>query len=160
MKSSTIKNKYFLTIIGIVLVIIVGFIITRVTSQQDAKTNGEGSTLPEIEAIPTVDDSVKVKLVPDKLIQRLTLTITGIPDGVKSFEYTLTYEKIQDGEKVLDGAYNKVEFDGEEPYEDVIVLGTESKGAYTYHRGVESATLSIKFDGTKGPSLYENTFEF
>lgn len=139
----------------IVAVLVGGFILLGGSKGKNTSTNGD-EVLPQSEALPTVDSSVKVELVADRARREVTLSVSNIPAGTDSIEYELSY----DAEGGLPkGVIGTIEVDGKKSIERDITLGTCSSGTCVYDKGVTSIKVSLRFQSSKGASIFEKEFD-
>ncbi|MBP9816128.1 hypothetical protein KBD09_02740 [Candidatus Woesebacteria bacterium] len=154
------KNKNMLIVVAVlVLLVAVGFFFVRGNGTNKADEEANEEVLPDIEILPTVADTVIVKITSDAKKQEASLNITGVPEGTESIEYELSYDADIDGEKVPKGVIGTIEFDGKEPVKRQITLGTCSSGTCKYDKGIASIKASLKFTGSYGGQLFEGEFE-
>jgi len=156
----TEQNKKMLMVAAVVLLVFgVGFFLVRGNGSNKADEEANEEVLPDIEILPTVADTVIVKITSDAKKQEASLNITGVPEGTESIEYELSYDADIDGEKVPKGVIGTIEFDGKEPVKRQITLGTCSSGTCKYDKGITSIKASLKFTGSYGGQLFEGEFE-
>lgn len=156
----TEQNKKMLMVAAVVLLVFgVGFFLVRGNGSNKADEEANEEVLPDIEVLPTVADTVKVKITSDAKKQEASLSVTGVPEGTESIEYELSYDADIDGEKVPKGVIGTIEFDGKEPVKRQITLGTCSSGTCKYDKGIASIKASLKFTGSYGGQLFEGEFE-
>jgi len=156
----TEQNKKMLMVAAVVLLVFgVGFFLVRGNGSNKADEEANEEVLPDIEVLPTVADTVKVKITSDAKKQEASLSVTGVPEGTESIEYELSYDADIDGEKVPKGVIGTIEFDGKEPVKRQITLGTCSSGTCKYDKGITSIKASLKFTGSYGGQLFEGEFE-
>ncbi|NTU46579.1 hypothetical protein HGA88_03050 [Candidatus Roizmanbacteria bacterium] len=150
------NKKYLYPAIGgvIVFIIVVGIILTskpRTTAQNNSAIQ------PTVEAIPTVDASVKVSLSADAAKKEVTLSIQGIPASTAKIEYELSYQAMGKGSQGAIG--NATLTGGETEYQKKITLGTCSSGTCVYHTVEGPVSLSLKFSGSYGEKLFQKDFQ-
>ena len=155
------KNKNALIVGGIVLVlIVVGIVATKFNGADKKNASGNDSILPEIEAIPTVDSSVKVELTADKLQHEATLTVTDFPAGTTTIEYSLSYDATVEGETVPKGVIGTLDIEGTgSSVTKAITLGTCSSGTCKYDIISGKVSVELKFTGDYGAKLYQGQFD-
>lgn len=152
------KNMLFVGAV-LVLLVFVGLFVTQTKKSVASKdkTSNE-NVLPDVEILPTVDSTVKVDLKADAKKQEVNLTVNDVPSGTESIEYELSYDADVDGEHVPKGVIGTIEFDGKEPVERKITLGTCSSGTCKYDKGVSKIKAALKFTGSYGSQLFEEEF--
>lgn len=142
----------------IFLVVVGGVIILKLLSKPTQKAVDEKEDiLPQVEIIPTVDQSVKISLIPNKAKNEVTLSITNFPKGTKTFEYSLSYE-VADGTIQGTETTEPVKLGEEISYKKTILLGTESSGHRVYHEVVGGISVEIKFTGDYGQRIFQKEF--
>ncbi len=167
MESSTMKNKnnkiLLYGVIGFVVVLILGSLLFR---KSNTNTDDTTQVLPSSqEVLPTINPSTKVALVADSKKQNVTFTVDNIPSDVTSIEYEMVYEhdltkrdiaEGAEGTRKEDAAIGTLDVDGKN-LTKTLKLGTCS-ATCTYHLGVETVRLSLKFLGGNTPSMFEKEF--
>ncbi|OGK31699.1 hypothetical protein A3D08_00520 [Candidatus Roizmanbacteria bacterium RIFCSPHIGHO2_02_FULL_43_11] len=164
MNMDALKNKN-VVITGVVIIALIasGVLLTQLNKDgSETKVKRDQTILPEIEAIPTVDASVKVELKQVVPMKEVNLIVTNVPEGTESIDYSITYDAEVDGEIVPKGAIGSLDVDTKKwtaKNSRVIILGTESSGAKKYDKVVGAATVELKFQGSYGAKLYKGEFE-
>lgn len=119
------KNKNTVIVIVVLIVLVaVGMFITKGKGATSSDKEENENVLPDVEILPTVADTVKVKITSDSKKQEASLSVDGVPQGTSSIEYELSYDAEIDGQKVPKGVIGTIEFDGKEPVKRQITLGT------------------------------------
>lgn len=166
-----IKQKKILSstiVFGILLVFIVVFVFVNNSSKTGKQTQENTQTteedeltledLQESEVQPTVDSSVKVDLEAQNYNREVILTISGIPNETENIEYELSYFAKGDLPK---GAIGNIDLASEKVKNSLtrtITLGTCSSGTCVYDEGVESVTVTLKFNGSYGARLFKKEY--
>lgn len=158
------KNKQMIIVVGIILLLIVGgvFLTRGSGSGRDGSGNDADSTLPNVEELPSVDDSVGVELEQVLKGKEVNIVVTDYPKGTTEINYTITYNALKDGKKVSRGARGKLVLDNKEKSavnEKVIVLGTQSGKNKTYDDVDGPIRIDLRFEGDYGAQLYQGEFE-
>lgn len=157
---SSMNSKTMYIIGGVIVVIIIGFVSFIMVRGDKQETPAEIKKAPtQEEIIPTVDASVKVKIVPHLEKKKFDLVVSGIPDSTTTLEYELTYQTAKGG---LPGYSSAIDIEsGQDTYEKKdFLLGTCSTGgACTYDEVVGPLKVTIKFTGSYGEKLFEKDFE-
>ena len=149
--------KKTLIIISIVILVLFfsGFFLIRGTNSGKNVKEPEVTIEPTV-ILPTISEDIKVDLSGKNSNRIVILKISGLSDDLLSIEYELTYTT---GAGLVKGALGKIVLKGEkEIIRDDIVLGTCSSGRCVYDEGVDSITLSLKFNSQKGSSVFQKTF--
>jgi hypothetical protein len=141
-------------IIAVVAVIMIGVLITVVVANRKSNNAGkENTTSEEAGILPTVDASVKVGLEGKNNNRAVALTISGVPNGTTSIEYSLSYDTEGQG---LQGIIGTIEMkDGEDSYTTTRELGTCSSGACVYHDVSGPVKVELKFNGSYGEKIFD-----
>ena len=146
-------KKIIIVAFAVIILIMVAVII-RGKSAPDSETE-EIIPTPTI-ILPTISSDVQVELLPLSNNQAVALTIKKIPTDVKTIEYELTYTT---GAGLPRGVLGKMTLKGEkEITRDDIVLGTCSSGRCVYDTGVTLINLTLKFNSSKGSSIFQKTY--
>jgi len=147
------KTKVILGIFLLVFVLALGgFFLFR-----GEKTEEEvlPTPAPRVFVETTLAERPFVSLTPSSDGHWLTIEVSRIQDA-EELEYELTYET---SEGLTQGAVGgPFSLEGKETYEKKILLGTESRGHYRYHEGVDRGSLMIRLDGGKGPRKFTSDF--
>lgn len=147
------KNPVVFIVIGVVVLSLVVFLITR------NKKNGNNTTVeatPTEMLIPTVDSSVKASLESLSGNKEVMLKMSGLPKGTSSVDYELSYQTAQQGLQGVIGTVTVEE--GNSEYEKKLTLGTCSSGSCVYHQVVGKIKLTLKFNGDYGEKIFEKEF--
>jgi hypothetical protein len=148
-------KKFIIITVGILAVLLI-IVISKSFLFKKTEPVAESVPTPSV-ALPTVTDDVKIDLSAINNNRVVKLKISGIPKGVGSIEYELTY---QTDEGLPRGVLGTIKLDGEREIErDDIVLGTCSSGKCVYDTGVKAVTLSLKFNSEKGPMVFRREYE-
>lgn len=154
-----LKNKKLIGVFIVIIISIVGFVGVQISSKggrkQETETKKE-NVLPEGAEIPKVPKSVKVDIETVERGREILLSISGIPEGTEEIEYELSYLASGDLPK---GVIGTIKVSGSQSVERQITLGTCSSGRCVYDEGVESISVSLKFNGDYGSKLFEKEFE-
>jgi len=151
------KNKQIIIVAVIVLVVLVGGFLLTNGSKKTTSTQQTQDVLPNEDVLPTVDASVQVELVADRLKREVTLSISGVPEGTDDVEYEMSY--IADG-NLPKGVIGNIETNGKLTIEKAgITLGTCSSGACIYDKGVKKVQVNLKFNGSYGAKIFEKEFD-
>jgi hypothetical protein len=154
------KNKNMLIVVVVLILLAgVGFFMMNGRSGNQGTKDADEEVLPDVEVLPTVADTVKVDITADAKKQEASVSVKGVPKGTESIEYELSYDAEVDGEKVPKGVIGTIEFDGKEPVQRKVTLGTCSSGTCKYDKGITSIKASLKFSGSYGAQLFEGEFE-
>jgi hypothetical protein len=131
----------FLFILGIAVLGVVFFFITRSTD--------ETGSPDEVENIPEVvlEDRPIVSLIPNEDGHWLKLVIEKFKIPAASLDYELLYS-LPDGR--TQGVPGTIALKDETSIERNLLLGSESSGKFRYDEGVEEGTLTLRFRDEKG----------
>lgn len=144
-----LSRKTMMILGGVLLVIFLlsgyWFLIGRNTTISDKNEE----ITPSETVIPTIDSSVKVDLTALNGKKEVLLSVVGIPRGISSLEYILSYETTEGG---LQGVNSIAEITGSD-FEKKITLGTCSSGTCTYHSLKNKIKVELLFKGD-GPDKY------
>lgn len=123
--------------VGIVIMIIVGFLILKNKPSSEIENDEDVSLLElDIKQMPFVS------LTPDLEGHYLKLKIDNINiSGAKTLEYNLLY---QTKDNITQGVPGTIELTGNS-YETDLLLGSESSGKFRYDEGVKSGSISLSF---------------
>ncbi len=143
-------------IVGISILIVIGGVIlfTRSSSKPTPKT--ADTNVPE-DVLPTADPSINVdaKLQPDG--HTVILTIKNIASDISSIEYEFSYTTGA-GLPKGDLSGHPIDLNGKSEFSREILLGTCSRGKCVYDEGVKTVSLVVKFNGSKGTSVFQKDF--
>jgi hypothetical protein len=147
--------KKLLVVLPIILII--GIILFFVMKSKPQMSNEIADETPTpAEALPTISDNIKVELTGKQDNKVMVLSVQGLTQDIESIDYELTYNT---GAGLPRGVLGKIVTDGEKSItRDDIVLGTCSSGKCVYDVGVTSVDLSLKFNSSKGPSVFRKTY--
>lgn len=140
------------------LLVIIGslFLIARIAYQSAFKEEEVDLIPTPTVVLPTISDNIIVDLQAKAGRQSVVLRISGLTSDIKSIEYELTY---MTGAGLARGVLGKINLTGEkEIIRDDIVLGTCSSGKCVYDTGVTEVKLSLKFNTTEGPRVFQKTY--
>lgn len=159
------QNKKLLIGVIILAVVIIGGIGAYVVLGMNSgggkvDENGEESLVDESAKTVTADE-IGLTLTPTQNNQVLMMEITKL-DGIKSIDYEVSYDALENGEVVPRGAIGFIELAGESTIERKIDLGTCSRNICKYDKGVENVKVVLRInyaDGTTGALEEEVTLE-
>lgn len=144
-------------IVGIIVIIVIaglGLGASKFISSSK-KPDPEITPTPTV-VLPTISDSIVVKLTSKNSNRVLELKIKGLNSDVKFVEYEITYLT---GSGLPRGVLGKINTSGEsELTRDDIVLGTCSSGKCVYDQGVTKVDLSLKFNSSGGSSVFQKSY--
>ncbi len=149
------QKKILITVFVILVLLLILFL--GFFQKKKPKNPEITQAIPTEATIPTVDSSVQVELLPKIIGKEVLLKVSNIPNGTKSFEYSLSYETKQQGIQGVIGTVNLTE--NETSYEKQLTLGTCSSGHCVYHDVVGSINLSLKFIGDYGEKIFEKDYQ-
>jgi hypothetical protein len=146
-----------------VVVIVVTLVVSQLTQRpQMPKPPQKASVLTdgELDVIPTVSESVKVRLENVQKGKEIRLVIDGVPPSTNAIEYEITYPT---DEKEAEGLFGSVTpEDGENEFgkrfERQITVGTCSRNVCRYHTVTGPYQVTVKFEGAYGARLYQGQF--
>jgi len=142
-------------IVVAIVIILIGVAIAIRPRYSDKNKVEEIIPTPSV-VLPTISDNIKVDLTANAANTAVTLKINGIPSGIESIEYELTY--LTEG-SLPRGVLGKIPMAGEtEVVRDDVVLGTCSSGKCVYDKGVTSIDLTLKFNSPTGASVFKKTY--
>lgn len=163
-----LKNKTFIAVASAVLILIIVFVIFMVRNKDKSNAQLE-EQLTNMEAIPTVDASVKVSLTQGTKKGEVILTIDKAPQGTRGIEYQLTYDAVsrEEGSIVPRGVIGTCaqQFGASGTWtcqqpnnKEAITLGTCSSGTCVYDNIKGSINVQLKFTGSYGDKIFEKNF--
>ena len=157
------KNKNISITVGvIVLIVIIGFIVTGGFGSKEASNEDEKeSILPQVEVIPTVDDSVEVELDPIIAGKQVKIIVTNYPEGTEVISFRLTYTALVNGKEIPRGPSGIMVLDDETMTAEnkrEVHFGTKSKQHTTYDEVVGDVTVEITFEGDYGTQTLTKDF--
>lgn len=138
--------------VAVVLIIVVFGVFGNKTSKESKKT----VTVSQSDIIPTVDSSVKVNLVAKNSRKAIDLTISGIPEGTTSIDYSISYQTKQQGLQGIIGALQVKS--GEKERIVSRELGTCSSGKCVYHEVVGTVKVVLIFSGQYGERIFDKEY--
>lgn len=150
------RKKIILAIVLLLLISIGIFLASRKTVSIKKEDTEEIPT-PTV-TLPTISDYISVDFIPRSDRKAVALRIKGLSSDIESIEYELTYiTKAGLPRGVLGKIVVKP---GEKDVQrNDIVLGTCSSGKCVYDEGVTSIDVSIKFNSSAGPHVFQKTYE-
>src|SRR3990167_8035163 len=148
------KNVIIAGLVILAIIIVGGFLLLSRNKSQKPEQNQTGNVLPQVEVIPTVDETVIVELITNKAKTEVTLSISNFPKGTTHLEYSLSYPVV-DGTIQGTETTEPVDVSSESKYEKKILLGTESSGSRVYHKVSGPINIEIKFSGEYGQKVYQ-----
>lgn len=157
--SMDFKNKNTVLGGGVILLLVALLLVVVLSrgNNKPAVTSEKQTNPTEQTAIPTVDTSVKVDLLPRDGKKEMTLTIKGMPTKTQSIDYELSYLTKQQG---LQGIIGTITLQtAESEYEKQLTLGTCSSGKCVYHEVVGKIKVTLKFSGEYGEKLFDKEFD-
>src|SRR3989338_324736 len=165
METKPTKNTKLMIAVVIVLVLLLAGTTIFFKKTSSNKNNSNQTLPPSQEILPTINPSTMVTLVADARKQNVTFNVNNIPSDVTTIEYEMVYEHDLTKRDIADGAEGTRKEDAaigtlevtSRSLTKVIKLGTCS-ATCTYHTGVKSVKLSLKFLGGKTPSMFEKEF--
>lgn len=147
-------KKIILAVGIIILLLIVIVILWNLKSEKKSLTSDLTPT-PSI-ALPTISDKISVELIPLSGNQSVTLKIKGLDSDLESIEYDMNYIT---GNGLSRGVLGKIKLSGEkEITRENITLGTCSSGHCVYDTGVTSINLSLRFNSSSGPQIFQKSY--
>lgn len=148
------KNNILFGIGAVVVVLII--VIFGVFGNKTPKESKKTTTSNQSDIIPTVDSSVKVDLVSKNSKKAVDLTISGIPEGTTSIDYSISYLTKQQGLQGIIGAFQVKS--GEKERTISRELGTCSSGKCVYHEVVGTVKVALKFSGQYGERAFDKEY--
>ena len=149
-------SKKIIIVVVIVIFLIRGGILIKSKLQPQNKEQEENLNPSPTVVLPTVSENIIVDLVPAANKQSVILKIKGLTPDIDSIEYELTYVT---GAGLPRGVLVKINLQGEkEITRSDIVLGTCSSGKCVYDTGLTKVDLSLKFNTSKGSSIYQKSY--
>jgi len=144
--SNGMKNKSILIVVGVVLVVALGFFLIRSKKNTTAPSATEEVTLDlPINVLPLAERPF-ITLAPDSTGRSLNLTVVGAPKEGE-MEYELVYQSVEKQEGVF-GRLNLVT--ESQPILKSLLLGSKSGGGkVTYHEGVTGGSITVTYNETK-----------
>lgn len=149
------KHLYIIGgIIGVSLLVIIGFLLTRSQNAKPVKEDQESVFEEPAEEVPPVSDSVKVSI---KGRTEAEITILGVPDGTEEIEYELSYNTKSGS---IEGVFGTMTPDasGTKATEEV-TFGTCSSGVCRYHEIDGPVSGTFIFSGDYGKQMLEQEFD-
>lgn len=147
--------KKILVFIGILVLIIILMIFGLRMIFGNKSETVEVLPTPSI-SFPTISDNIIVDLAAKDQNRAVVLKIKGLESDTVSVEYELTYIT---GNGLPRGVIGKIKLQGEkEIVRDDIVLGTCSSGRCVYDTGVAEVNLSLKFNSTSIPKVFQKKY--
>ncbi len=121
-----------------------------------ATDNGKNEQVVTSEtAMPTIDSSVMISLVPLAGRKEVMLSIKNIPKNTNSLEYILSYETLEGG---LQGVNSTAEI-MDSNFEKKITLGTCSSGTCVYHNIKDKIKVELVFKGDNGDKYFTKEYK-
>jgi hypothetical protein len=77
-----------------------------------------------------------------------------------SLEYDLVYEASVKNNRIQTGVNASAKIDGQATYSKQQLLGSESSGHFTYHTGIDNASLNLTLRDGAGRSIFQATYPF
>jgi len=140
-----------LIIPGIIIIIII-LVFLGISLVKPSNNSEEIEEIPTpTVSLPTISKDINVLLKPKSENKAVSLTISGLPIGIESVEYELTYTTAGGLPRGVLGKIS-VKENQKEISRDDIVLGTCSSGKCVYDLGVKAIDLSLKFNSITGDS--------
>ncbi len=142
-------------VIAVIVLLVAGGMMISGNKKKSATDEGTGQKLQNSEVAPTVDASVKVGLTvtPDK--KEATLTVSNLPKGTKTMDFTLSYTT----KEKEDGSIGSITVEGgKDSYERKVTFGTCSSGVCRYSPPISPVKLTIDFMGTYGERIFEKEY--
>lgn len=141
------RNLLIFGAIGLVIVVLgVGFFMTRGASQQQA----EPTPTPKVEIELLPQDALDVTLKKGASPQYV-LTIDKIPEDVTQLSYEITYDTSNKGTQGIVGSPVTLK-EGQGTYKnEKVVFGSESRGKYALDQGVNNIQVTIRLTYKDGP---------
>lgn len=149
------KKNNILIGIGAVIVVLM-IVIFGVFGNKASKETKKTITSSQSDIIPTVDSSVKVDLLAKNSKKAVDLTISGIPEGTTSIEYSISYQTKQQGLQGIIGALQVKS--GEKERIVSREMGTCSSGKCVYHEVVGTVKVELKFSGQYGERAFDKEY--
>lgn len=147
--------KKILVVIGILVIIVLLIFFGLRMIFGNKLELGEAVPTPTT-TLPTISDNVVVDLTAKDDNRVVVLKISGLTSDVESIQYELTYTT---GSGLPRGVLGKITLQGEkEIIRDDIVLGTCSSGRCVYDIGVTEINLSLKFNTTSSPKVFQKKY--
>ena len=148
------KKQTFLIIAVFFVILVGGFLVVKERSWW--KEEILPTPTPTV-ALPPIEESVEIDLLPRDDKRAVILKISRIPEGVKTVEYEITYEAKSGLPK---GVIGKIELkEKEDSISREIVLGTCSRNVCVYDEGVGKISLALVFTGDKGSQSFKKDYE-
>lgn len=145
-----------LIIAAVAVLMIIGLVSYIVAGRTSKKTTDAPAVEMDNEVLPTVDASVKVDLEGRNNNRAIALTISGIPKGTESIEYSLSYQTKGQG---LQGIIGTIEAGDDTEKTVTRELGTCSSGTCVYHDVEGKIKVELKFSGAYGEKIFDKEFE-
>lgn len=154
------KNKKII-LGGVILLIIIAIGVGLFLFNSNSSAPKEDKKEEFIENFVELNaQDVGLSLSSQKNNQQLVMELTKL-DDIKSFEYEVSYEAIEDGEVVMQGTFGSgpnPDEKGKTTIKRVIDLGTCS-AVCRYHKGVEEIEFTLRVNLKNGEvGIIEETF--
>lgn len=147
------KNVAIAAVAAIVILGLIGYMVAG----NKSTTSKPKQMKAVVEAIPTVDSSVKVDFK-RAAGNNVILTIDSLPSETTSLDYTFSYDTKAQGSQGIIGEGIKIEAD-QKKYTLTRFLGTQSSGNSVYHEVLGPVKLEIKFTGSYGEKIFVKEYE-
>ena len=148
------RNNQIIVGVVVVLLLVSGYLVFGGKSKPKTEDTSQDQTIQTLS--PDVL-GLTITASPDK--KKVKFAVAH-PDGIKSLEYSLTYEADSTAQEISEGGEKRVQrgITGEQkiesdkkPYEsDFLDLGSCSKNVCRYDTGVKSIDLTLKIVKTDG----------
>lgn len=112
-------------------------------------TQAQPAQTKKMAAREVTPDEIGLVLTPVNNNQKIRIEITNI-EGIRGFEYELSYDAIENGETVPRGAIGELEVVPGKKVSHDVDLGTCSSGTCKYDKGVTEVSVVIRVNYENG----------